>query len=164
MIYRKRWHPIPTGRPSETSPRRGAIRLAPVIEGRPPFEVHVSALSTLYSDHHRVCDAAFADAEAAGVEGRWPDAEVATTRFAGLMEAHLSSEEASLFPAFEAATGMTHGPTQMMRMEHEHMRALIARLQRALTAKDTDEFGGAAETLLVLMQQHNLKEDRKSVV
>ena len=87
VIYRKRWHPLPAGRPSETSPRRGAIRLAPVIEGRPPFEVHVSALSTLYSDHHRVCDAAFADAEAAGVEGRWPDAEVATTRFAGLIEA-----------------------------------------------------------------------------
>lgn len=120
----------------------------------------MSSFATLYSDHHRVCDDVFADVEAAGVEGRWSDAEVAMTRFARLMEAHLSSEEASLFPAFEAATGMTQGPTQMMRIEHEHMRALIARMQRALTTKDTDEFAGAAETLLVLMQQHNLKEER----
>ncbi|MFZ5442412.1 MAG: hemerythrin domain-containing protein [Myxococcota bacterium] len=117
-------------------------------------------LSTLYADHHATCDTAFADAEAAGVEGRWSEAATSLARFDALMKAHLASEEETLFPAFERATGMTQGPTQVMRMEHEHMRALLGRLAQAVGAKDGDEFAGAAETLLVLMQQHNLKEER----
>lgn len=120
----------------------------------------MTQFSTLYAEHHVTCDTAFADAEAAGVEGRWAEATTALARFEGLMKAHLASEEETLFPAFERVTGMTQGPTTVMRMEHEHMRALLARLGRAVTAKDTEEFAGAAETLLVLMQQHNLKEER----
>lgn len=39
-----------------------------------------------------------------------------------------------LFPAFEAATGMTGGgPTQVMRMEHQQMRG--APTQMAVAAK-----------------------------
>lgn len=120
----------------------------------------MSSISTLFTPHHHLCDEAFADAEAAGAEGRWADAAAATARFSSLMEVHLRAEEDTLFPAFEAATGMTQGPTQVMRMEHGHVRALIQRMERALTAKDADEFAGAAETMLVLMQQHNLKEER----
>lgn len=120
----------------------------------------MSAISTVYADHHVVCDRAFADAEAAGAEGRWDEAHASTRHFADLLHAHLDAEEKTLFPAFEAKTGMTQGPTQVMRMEHGHMRALVERLQRALEAKDADEFAGAAETLLILMQQHNMKEER----
>ena len=118
------------------------------------------SLSTLFSEHHVACDTAFADAEAAGVDGQWADAGPALQRFDAMMTAHFAAEEQTLFPAFEAKTGMTQGPTMVMRLEHEHMRALLPRLSRALTVKDATEFAGAAETLLVLMQQHNLKEER----
>lgn len=118
------------------------------------------AIAELFGQHHAACDQAFAEAEAAGAEGRWDDARVASQHFARLLEAHLASEEGTLFPAFEAATGMTQGPTTVMRMEHGHMRALVERLGRALDAKDAEEFAGAAETLLILMQQHNMKEER----
>lgn len=117
-------------------------------------------VSELFGTHHATCDARFADAEAAGAEGRWPDAEAATRRFAHVLSVHLAAEEETLFPAFEAKTGMTQGPTTVMRMEHGHMRALVERMVAAATAKDADEFSGAAETLLVLMQQHNMKEER----
>lgn len=120
----------------------------------------MSSISTVYADHHAVCDRAFADAEAAGAEGRWDEAHDSTRRFSELLHAHLDSEEQTLFPAFEAKTGMTQGPTQVMRLEHGHMRALLERLHRAIAAKDADEFAGAAETLLILLQQHNLKEER----
>lgn len=64
-----------------------------------------------------------------------------------------------LFPAFENATGMTQGPTQVMRMEHGQMRELTEQMNQALAAQDADAFAGAAETLLILMQQHNMKEE-----
>ena len=40
------------------------------------------------------------------------------------------------------------------------MRELIALLSHAVTQKDQSEFLGEAETLLVLMQQHNMKEEQ----
>jgi len=56
--------------------------------------------------------------------------------------------------------GSTGGPTQVMRMEHEQMRSLIASLTDVVEQQDQSEFLGEAETLLVLMQQHNMKEEQ----
>lgn len=120
----------------------------------------MTAISDLYGQHHDTCDDAFSEAEAAGTEGRWDDARASLSCFVKLLEAHLASEEETLFPAFESATGMREGPTAVMRLEHSHMRALVERLGRALDAKDAAEFSSAAETLLILMQQHNMKEER----
>jgi hemerythrin-like domain-containing protein len=64
-----------------------------------------------------------------------------------------------LFPTFEAKTGMSMGPTQVMRMEHQQMRALFEDAQAAIESGDTDEYLGIAETLLIMMQQHNMKEE-----
>ena len=54
---------------------------------------------------------------------------------------------------------MSGGPTEMMRYAHEQMRALLAQMREACAARDADAYGGAAETLLMLMQQHNMKEE-----
>jgi hemerythrin-like domain-containing protein len=75
------------------------------------------------------------------------------------MRRHFSREEEVLFPAFEAATGMTSGPTAVMRMEHRQIEQLMASLQEALDRRDRDEYLGVSETLLMLMQQHNAKEE-----
>jgi len=64
-----------------------------------------------------------------------------------------------LFPAFEAVTGMTAGPTQMMRYEHAQMRELIEQMQSTQQRREKNAFAGVAETLLVMMQQHNMKEE-----
>ena len=109
--------------------------------------------------HHKHCDQLFADAEAAGVKGDWPAAVADFTRFRDELLAHFSTEEQVLFPAFEAATGMVGGPTQMMRFEHAQMRELLEQMQAAVDQRARDPFAGAAETLLVLMQQHNMKEE-----
>jgi len=109
--------------------------------------------------HHQQCDALFANAEEAAHDGRWPQCCVELARFAEDIERHFSGEEELLFPAFEAVTGMSGGPTQVMRLEHRQMRELIAQMQAAVGRQDGEGFAGAAETLLVLMQQHNLKEE-----
>ena len=109
--------------------------------------------------HHKHCDEIFASAEDACANGEWAAGEKAFALLLSQLETHFTSEEEVLFPAFEAATGMTSGPTEVMRGEHRQMRDLLAQMRGALAARDGDTFGGAAETLLILMQQHNMKEE-----
>ena len=109
--------------------------------------------------HHKHCDELFAEAEAAALGGDWAAGAAGFARFHGELEAHFATEEQVLFPAFEAATGMTGGPTQMMRFEHAQMRELLGQMQAALDQRGRDAYAGAAETLLVLMEQHNMKEE-----
>jgi iron-sulfur cluster repair protein YtfE (RIC family) len=109
--------------------------------------------------HHKHCDEIFADAEEACGKGDWAAGAAAFELLQEQLETHFASEEELLFPAFEAATGMTSGPTEVMRGEHRQMRDLLAQMQGAVESRDGDAFGGAAETLLILMQQHNMKEE-----
>ena len=46
-----------------------------------------------------------------------------------------------------------------MRGEHADMRNTLAQLRAAVQDRDADEFAGEAETLLIMMQQHNMKEE-----
>ena len=109
-------------------------------------------------DHHRHCDDLFVAAEQAVQGGDWASAAPACAHLCAQMKAHFAAEEDLLFPAFEAAAGGS-GPTRVMRMEHEQMRPLLAQLEEACAARDADAYAGAAETLLILMQQHNMKEE-----
>jgi hemerythrin-like domain-containing protein len=115
--------------------------------------------SQVLLDHHRHCDALFVAAEESAQNDDWAAATSAFAHFQGQMQAHFDAEESVLFPAFEAATGMTQGPTQMMRHEHQQMRSLLAQLEFACAGHDGEGYAGAAETLLLLMQQHNMKEE-----
>jgi len=54
---------------------------------------------------------------------------------------------------------MTQGPTMVMRHEHQNMRDTLAALQYALDKQDAAASAGEAETLLIMMQQHNMKEE-----
>jgi hemerythrin-like domain-containing protein len=76
------------------------------------------------------------------------------------IEHHFDMEEKVFFPRFEAASGMTMGPTQVMRQEHAQMRDLFAAMEEALAGRDADAYLGDAETLLIMMQQHNAKEEQ----
>ncbi len=109
--------------------------------------------------HHKHCDELFARAEEACADGDWAEGDEAFALLLNQLETHFTSEEEVLFPAFESETGMTSGPTEVMRGEHRQMRDLLAQMKDALAARDNDTFGGAAETLLILMQQHNMKEE-----
>ena len=115
-------------------------------------------LEYLGTDHHQ-CDAHFASAETAVAQGRWTDAREAAQRFLDAMAQHFEMEETVLFPAFEARTGIQSGPTAVMRMEHAQMRELMDGMAQAVEAQDAGRFLGLSETLNMLMQQHNMKEE-----
>lgn len=109
---------------------------------------------------HRDCDLQFARAEAAAADGDLETARGAYAGFESALEHHLTVEEQVLFPEFEARTGMPGGPTAVMRMEHEQIRALLGQLRQALDRGELDDFLGFGETLNVLIQQHNMKEEQ----
>lgn len=116
-------------------------------------------IKSLMTDDHRRCDHLFTDVERAVEAREWDHASANFSSFFESVEQHFAAEEAHLFPAFEAESGMTMGPTQVMRDEHVQMRELMSAARDALAAKDADEYLGHAETLLIMMQQHNMKEE-----
>lgn len=111
----------------------------------------------LVSDHQH-CDELFALAEAAASGKEMDRAPVQA--FLDAMRQHFKREEEVLFPSVEARTGMHMGPTRVMRMEHRQMEELFQDLEGALQWGDRENFLGLAETLLVMMQQHNMKEEQ----
>lgn len=112
----------------------------------------------LTADHGR-CDELFANMEDA-VSKSIQDAQEAYEEFAKETERHFQMEERVMFLEFEQKTGMTQGPTAIMRHEHVQMRNLIADMGKAIEAKDKDKFFGISETVMILMQQHNMKEEQ----
>jgi len=119
----------------------------------------MTSIPEFMTNKHRECDEFFTEAEAAVAKNDWSLAQIKWQAFALELIKHFSQEEEVLFPKFEQATGMTGGPTQVMRMEHQQMRALVQDLDNALAAKEKDEYLGLSETLMVMMQQHNMKEE-----
>ena len=111
------------------------------------------------SGDHRHCDDLFSAVESAVSAGQWAVATEAFANYRKAMLAHFEAEEKVLFPVFEERTGMRMGPTQVMRNEHAQMRELIEAAGAGVAEKDGEEYGGYAETLLIMMQQHNMKEE-----
>jgi hemerythrin-like domain-containing protein len=119
----------------------------------------MASLSHFLGNEHNHCDDLFAAAENAVAEQNWPLAKTGFQGFFDAMQLHFSHEEDVLFPAFETQTGMRGGPTQVMREEHRQMNGVFAAMQDALGQQDRNGYLGLSETLLMLMRQHNVKEE-----
>lgn len=119
----------------------------------------MTAISRALTRVHRECDGFFVSAENAVVKSNWEEAQRFFQQFQAAMEQHLQLEEQILFPAFEQRSGNCMGPTRMMRMEHIPMRELLQAMQTSLVERNRQQYLGRSETLLTLMQQHNVKEE-----
>jgi iron-sulfur cluster repair protein YtfE (RIC family) len=117
-------------------------------------------LAAFFEQDHRDCDARWADVEelldTADIEAARP----AWEKFDRSTRRHLAMEEEVLFPAFDARSGMGgRGPTSVMKMEHQQMRGLLDQIGVAVDAGDAQEAMDIGDTLLMLIQQHNVKEE-----
>jgi hemerythrin-like domain-containing protein len=119
----------------------------------------MSGISDYLTAKHRNCDGLLAEAEAAIDEGRWEDAAELYASFRRETNQHFKQEEEVLFPLLEQAVGSPLGPIEIMRIEHDQIRRLLATLDAAMESGDSQRFLGESDTLLTLMQQHNLKEE-----
>ncbi len=120
----------------------------------------MGVIADYFAAEHRGCDEVFATAEEAAQIGDLTGCQARFQQFHAAMERHFRQEEEELFPAFEQASGNVMGPTQVMRLEHQQMRDTLAEMDSVLVGGDLEEFLGQAETLLILMQQHNIKEEQ----
>lgn len=119
----------------------------------------MTTIRQLMSNDHRHCDDLFAAVEEAIAAKQLEPARLAFHGFQQAMLTHFSGEEEILFPGFEASTGMTHGPTHMMRLEHAQIRSLLDEAVEALANDDVEAYLGTADTLIIMLQQHNMKEE-----
>jgi hemerythrin-like domain-containing protein len=108
---------------------------------------------------HRRCDRLLSVVERAAEAAEWERVPAEVRALAEATEAHFRLEEEGLFPALEAAAPAAGGPTSVMRMEHQQIRQMLDDLRAAAAARDKAECLGLLETLHLLVQQHNAKEE-----
>lgn len=117
------------------------------------------SLADWFRQDHRDCDTRWAETEALLQEGTG-EAEAAWRRFEAALLRHLEIEERILFPAVESATGMqAGGPTAVMRSEHTQMRGVLEHMRQAMAQSDFAHALEQGDSLFLLLQQHNVKEE-----
>jgi hemerythrin superfamily protein len=102
-------------------------------------------------DDHRSCDHVYADAESALLAKESEKGAVLFEQFAKATLHHFDMEEKELFLAFEKRTGMMGGPT---------LRSLIESMRLALAENRINDFFGIGESMMIMLQQHNMKEEQ----
>jgi len=117
-------------------------------------------ISRYMTEDHRRCDEAFSALESSIFKKNFEDIEARFATFRDDFLNHFTMEESVMFPAIEEHAGTTGGPTQVMRMEHEQMRRLMDQMEADIAKGDYDHFLGLAETFMILVQQHNMKEEQ----
>lgn len=121
----------------------------------------MSTIEGYLSVDHKRCDQQFAEMETRVVKKSWAEAGDAFSEFKQMLLIHLRMEEEALFPEFEKVSGMAGGgPTMVMKMEHEHMRQALNDLENKINEQDYRASAGLLETMMLLMQQHNMKEEQ----
>ncbi len=121
---------------------------------------NATSLVEYFVGDHNNCDEKWVQVEAlldsddgAAIGSAWQEFDQAVRK-------HLAMEEDVLFPAFEAASGMGQsGPTVVMRLEHQQMRGILDQISVAIEAGDTEEALDLGDTLHMVTQQHNVKEE-----
>ena len=118
-----------------------------------------SVTGYLQADHRRL-DAIIPAVERLADAGSFAEAQTCFGEFACGLGWHIDVEEQVLFPFFEAKTGMTRGPTEVMRVEHVDIRERIRAVAAALEAHDAARLRDALGELTTVLSSHNLKEER----
>lgn len=120
----------------------------------------MNTISSFLTRDHRACDNEFANLENAIASQDWEESKTQLEKFSVDLLHHFDMEEKVMFPVFEEVTGMSQGPTMVMRMEHSQMRNILDDLKADIEKKDKNHFFGVSESLMMLMQQHNMKEEQ----
>lgn len=122
------------------------------VQTAPP----TTTIAEIFERDHRGLDGLLGDAERSLEAGQRARAAVIFSRFREGLERHIVAEEEVLFPAFEELTGITRGPTEVMRAEHTEIRRL---LREARAGLERAEAAVPLAALTSLLAAHNRKEE-----
>lgn len=93
-------------------------------------------------------------------EGAHSEAAPIFAEFACGLSWHIDAEETTVFPMFEERTGITEGPTTVLREEHRLIRLQMDTVTGALRAGDRAAAALALSALEDTLDEHNLKEEQ----
>jgi hemerythrin-like domain-containing protein len=110
-------------------------------------------------DHDRL-DAILRSVRARVEAGDWDAARREYVPFADGLDRHIRLEEGILFPIFEERTGMTAGPTAVMRVEHCEIRGALETMREGLGRSDPRLFENGLAHLFDVLPDHNVKEEQ----
>jgi uncharacterized protein (DUF2249 family)/hemerythrin-like domain-containing protein len=152
----------------EQGPAAWQVRIARKAAGRQPSgadrqsapsaEEPRSVTEYLEADHRRL-DAILPDVERLAAAGAYQDAAARFAEFSSGLDRHIDVEEQILFPTFESATGMSSGPTQVMRSEHVEIRDWMRVATDSLAREDAERLAQAIVGLTQTLSLHNMKEE-----
>ncbi len=115
--------------------------------------------SEFLSNDHQHCDQLWATVEDSS-EATKSQFHSAFDDFSAAMQRHFEFEEQHLFPLLDGVLGPSGlGPLAVMRSEHEQMRGVLRRMAAASHSDERQGLLEQGDTLLMLIQQHNLKEE-----
>jgi len=120
----------------------------------------MSGITSFMTADHKQCDDIFVEFENHISSENWSELASAWQSFTKILNHHLTLEESILFPEFESATGMSQGPSAVMRAEHKQIRSMVNEIQEAINSQDSAQCQGVADTLMIMIQQHNMKEEQ----
>jgi len=113
------------------------------------------------TNKHRECDYLLTQAEDLLDNGNFEDAQNKYNTFKDETLLHFAMEEEYLFPMLEKKSGMgSMGPTGVMRMEHSQAKALFEKMDESYRDQDKERAFSLGESMNILLQQHNLKEEQ----
>ncbi|MDH4261947.1 MAG: hemerythrin domain-containing protein [Spirochaetia bacterium] len=124
----------------------------------------METIQNYMTTEHKSCDSTYAHFEESILDDDLNGTKEYGKKFSDEMGIHLKREEEVLFPAFEEVSGGQMGPTQVMRMEHTQIREMLKKIEElansGITKESKKKLIGLLETLMILMQQHNMKEEQ----
>jgi len=95
----------------------------------------MSGITSFMTADHKQCDDIFVEFENHISSENWSELASAWQSFTKILNHHLTLEESILFPEFESATGMSQGPSAVMRAEHKQIRSMVTKYKRRLTVR-----------------------------
>ena len=121
----------------------------------------METITSYMQQDHVVIDGFSARAVQAAGARDWKALQSEGGEFLRRLRRHIEMEEDVLFPAFEQRTGMTAaGPSVQMRIEHTAMHPILTRMEQAMQANDGEGFRQSTQSLLDILQAHNVKEEQ----
>ena len=118
-------------------------------------------LTAWFTRCHRTCDHLWAQVETAVEKGDEGEIVSTTSQFVAKTQKHLQTEEEILFPMLGQVTGMgSSGPVGVMLAEHEQMKRLLNLVEEHGQKGNGEQVIDFGDTLLMLTQQHNVKEEQ----
>lgn len=118
------------------------------------------SISSLMTHDHRNCDLAIEEMEQFASIKDFNESLNAFTKWQDVNLAHFNIEEEYLFPETINALGMKIPPIMVMEMEHQQIKKCLTEIELALRQEDMEKFQHLIETCLIMIQQHNMKEEQ----